>query len=160
MKKVLSLFLMVSFLAFGTGVYAENILPANIPVTVQVNNNYSSDSLNVGDNVIFSVLSDITANSNIAIPAGTSVYAAVKNVKSSSRIGKSGMISLGDFYTTSKNGVKIPLTGVIEERAKSKTGLSVALSLLMPFFLLMHGENAHLNQGAQYTLFTSSNTSL
>ncbi len=163
MKKILSLILLVSFFSVGLSfpAYSENynMIPANTPITIQAANNYNSNNLKTGDKVFFTVVNDISANGKVVIAAGTPVTAVATKVKARSRIGKPGEINIGEFHTTSVNGLNIPLTGVIMEKAKSKMALSITLSaIIIPFFLLMRGKDVAINQGLKYTVFTTSNT--
>ena len=160
MKKLLSSILFGAFLSMNMAnvVFAVNLAP-NTPVVVQAESYYSSDSLNVGDEVLFSVVNTVTSDMGKPVIAqGAKVKAKVVQVNSKKRIGKPGKIQLSDFYTTAINGAQVPLTGAVVSKGKSKTGLSIGLSVaLLPFFLLMKGEDTQIPQGAQYTLFTTSN---
>ena len=162
MKKILSSIMLTAFMFMSIGTSAiAGTLPANTPITIQANESFGSNTLHAGDSVNFSVVSDIALNGSVVIPAGTLVGATVKKAKARRRIGVPGEIIIGDFYTTSINGVRIPLNGNVIEKGKSKMGLSIALSaIVIPFFLLMKGKDISVLPGYQYTVFTTSDTNL
>lgn len=157
MKKILSLVLFLAFLSMDTaGVLALN-LSADTPVLIQSEGTYTSDSLNVGNDVDFSVVSNVISGNKVVIKAGTPVSAKVVKIESRRRIGRPGIITLGEFYTKSVNGEEVPLAGGINKEAKSKMALSITLSaVVIPLFLLMHGKEAQIDKGTQYTMYPAS----
>ena len=164
MKKLLSLLLFSLFLSMNTFTYALAVgatLPNNTPVEIQAVNNYNPDNLSAGDNITFTTVNNITLNGKTVIAKGSTVNATVKSTQKRKRIGKSAEITVGDFYTVSTKGTKVPLTGAISKKGKSRTGLSIALSILVfPLFLLMKGKNTSIGQGEQVTVYTANPISL
>ena len=162
MKKLFSLFLftVIAYAYTGLCTFAA-YLSANTPVVIQTENLYSSDNLSVGDEVQFRVVNNVAGNNGaVLIKQGALVNAKVVKVNKRGRVGIPGRITIDEFYATAVNGRKIPLAGVIQNNAKSKMGLSIGLSVLIPLFLLMHGEDTQIPQGAQYTLYTAENTQI
>ena len=164
MKKLLSLVLFAVFFVMqsGTAVLASGaVLPNNTPVDIQASGNYYTSALAVGDTIEFATLNNITLNGKTVISAGTPVKATVKKVNKAGRIGIPGEVTIDDFYTTATNGAKVPLMGSIIKRGKSKMALSITLSLVViPFFLLMKGKNASIEQGYQTTVYTTGTVSI
>ena len=160
MKKILSVLLIMAFASinFSSAVLA-NDTGFMVPVLVQADYGVDTASFKTGDAVKFKVVNAVTnASGETVIATGTPVIATVKNAKKASRVGIPGTITLGDFNTTSINGANIPLAGEINEKAKSKVALSVAVSaVVIPFFLLMKGQQAQINTGEQFTLYTTQN---
>ena len=163
MKKYTVLFLLIVFLSMTTNTVAlaaAAVIPVNTAVVVQSDETYSSSAVKAGDSVNFSVVKNVEIGRKKVIPAGTKVYATVLQSKERARIGRPGEIVIGDFYMT-LYGNKVPLSGQISQKAKSKMGLSIALSaIIIPFFLLMRGKNAQITSGSQYELYTASEASL
>lgn len=158
MKKILCFVLFSLFLSMDTlGVYAIN-LPANTPVAVQPSGVYSSAALQAGNEVDFIVVNDVVSSMDkVEIQAGTPVKAKVLAAKARGRVGKPGKITLGEFYTTSTKGEKVPLSGSVVSQGKSKMGLSIALSVVViPFFLLMKGVDTQISTNMQYVLYTAN----
>lgn len=164
MKKLLSFVLFSLFLSVETGNLAlasGAVLPNNTPVTIQSNNYYDASSLSVGDSVNFRTVNNIILNGQTVIAAGSPVTATVQKAHKRGRIGTPAEITIGDFYTVSSNGAKVPLTGAVSQKGKSKMGLSIALSvLIIPLFLLMKGKDTAIEQGYQTTVYTSGNVGL
>ncbi len=163
MKKLFSLFLftVIAYTYSGLCTFAA-YLSANTPVTVQAENSYYSTTVSPGDNVQFSVVNNVIgSNGAVLIKQGEIVNATVIKANKRGRAGVSGNIEIGKFYTTSTNGKTIPLNGTVGSKAKSKMGLSIALSvIIVPLFLLMHGKDTQIPQGAQYTLYTAENMNI
>lgn len=162
MKKLFSLFLftVIAYAYTGLSVFAA-YLNANTPVVVQTENLYSSDNLSVGDEVQFRVVNNVAgSNGAVLIRQGALVSAKVVKVNKRGRVGIPGKITVDEFYANAVNGRKVPLSGVIQNNGKSKMGLSIGLSVLIPLFLLMHGEDTQIPQGVQYTLYTAENTQI
>ena len=164
MKKLLCMALFGVFFAMetaGVALASGAVLPNNTPVTIQANSIYTPDSLTVGDSVDFSTVNAITLNGKTVIAAGSPVTAAVQKAHKRGRIGIPAEIVLGDFYTVPTKGTKVPLTGTISKRAKSKIALSVTLSLVViPLFLLMKGKDTAIEQGYQTTVYTTGSVGL
>ena len=160
MKKLLSLVLFAVFFVMETGGVAlatGAVLPNNTPVEIQAVNTYEPSMLSVGDTVKFATLKNITLNGKTVIAAGAPVTATVQKATALGRIGKPAEIILDDFSTVTVNGTKVPLSGSINQRGKSKIGLSIALSVcIIPFFLLMKGKDTAIEQGYQTTVYTAS----
>ncbi len=158
MKKILCFILFSLLLSMDTiGIYALS-LPSGTPVTVEPDSVYNSAVLQTGSEVDFRVVNDVVSNMDkVEIKAGTPVKAKVLLAKKRGRIGKPGKITLGEFYTTSAKGEKVPLSGTIASQGESKKGLSIALSIIViPFFLFMRGKDTQITTGMQYTLYTAN----
>ena len=159
MKKLLSLVLFGLFFSmntFSVAYAAGAVLPNNTPVEIQASQTYDSSTVQAGDSVKFSVVKNITLNGQTVIAAGAPVTATVQKANKRGRIGIPGEILLSDFSTVTTKGTKVPLTGEVHQRAKSKMALSVTLSVIViPLFLLMKGKDTAIEQGYQATVYTS-----
>ena len=164
MKRLLSLVLFGLFFSMNTlsVAYATGAtLPNNTPVTIQASQTYDSATVQTGDSVKFSVAKNITVNGQTVIAAGAPVTATVVKANKRGRIGIPGEIVLGEFSTVTTKGTKVPLTGDIAQKAKSKMALSITLSVIViPLFLLMKGKDTAIEQGYEATVYTSGSVGI
>lgn len=143
--------------AFQVKNETKTALLANTPIEVRSMNPIMAKNLNVGDKVGFTVLNTIrSANGETLIKEGTPVYGEVLAVKKKSKIGRPGMITIGDFYTSAVDGTIVTSKTNITETGKSNVFKSVVLSVaVFPLFVLMEGHDAILQDGVIKTINTN-----
>jgi len=131
-------------------------LPGGVPVNIRILETISSQDLESGATVRFSVLNDVVRDGVVIIKNGTMGRATISTGKKAGYIGKGGKITISDFSVDAIDGTVIPLSATIQSEGDDKLVASVVLSLfLCPLFLLMKGEQAVLPAGTQKTVFTS-----
>lgn len=143
--------------AFQVKNETKTALLANTPIEVRSVNPIMAENLNVGDKVGFTVLNTVrSANGEALIKEGTPVYGEVLAVKKKSKIGRPGMITIGDFYTNAVDGTVVTSKTNITETGKSNVLKSIALSaIVFPLFVLMEGNDAIIQDGVIKTINTN-----
>jgi hypothetical protein len=89
------------------------------------------------------------------IKAGTPVVAIVESAESAGMVGQAGKITIAIQSTTAVDGTAIPLTGIFYSKGDSKTGESVAVSVILcPLGLLCKGDEGDIPAGAEARALT------
>lgn len=127
-------------------------------INVKCTNTINGEMLNIGDKVEFAVANDIKANDGtILLKEGTPVYGEILSVKKKSKIGQSGTVTIGDFYTNGVDGTIVTSSSNITEKAKSNVAKSIILSAaVIPLFLLMEGKDVIIPAGSVKTIHTDN----
>ncbi len=134
----------------------KSVLSANTPVIITNNANISTENLQNGSKVNFTVTENVlTKDGRVAIQAGTPVVATVTDIKQKGRIGKSASLALSGFRTTTVDGKDVALSTYISKKEDNIRGRSIALSVIVvPLFLLMKGKDVVIEKGTKQTAYT------
>jgi hypothetical protein len=95
------------------------------------------------------------------LPKGSTVIAVVTEAESKRSMGRAGKLNMAISYARLKDGEKVALRAVNEQKGGSHTGAMagamVATSLIVwpaaPFFLFMKGKDVTIPQGTEITAF-------
>ena len=156
MKKVFSsvLFVLATF-----SISAQTIkLKAGTSVPVKSNQTVYARNVEIGDQIKFSVTSDIKVDGKIVIPTGTIAYGRVTEAKKSSLAGTKGKLNINLDYVILENGEKVYLTsGEIRISGKNRTPLAVITALFAWPCIFIPGTKAVMPIGDE-TIANVSNT--
>lgn len=149
MKKILLAF--IGVFAFMSAAMAEEVtLKANTFVPVVLEETISSERLALGQDVNFSVATDIRASGKIVIEAGALVTATVTSLEEKGSIGAAGKIVISFLSVEAVDGTYVPLRGTkIFEGEDEVTSTVVVGVVLCPLALLNEGESAAAGEGVQ-----------
>jgi len=102
------------------------------------------------------------------LPKGSTAMAVVTEAESKRSMGRAGKLNIAISYARLKDGNKVALRAVSEQKGGSHTGAMagamVATSLIVwpaaPFFLFMKGKDITIPQGAEITAFVDGDMHL
>lgn len=116
---------------FSAQTFAQKVIKAGTVVPMKANNTIYAKNAEIGDNVKFTVISDVVSNGDVVIHAGTQAFGKVTQAKKSSLAGTKGRLSIKMDYVLLDDGTKVYLTGGdINICGKNRTPLSVTLTVL------------------------------
>jgi len=103
----------------------------------------------------FKVAEAVVVNGHVVIPKDTIVKGSVAGAEKSSRMGKSGKLSIRIESTTTVDGQKLRLRASRGKTGDDKTGTTVALTVLFdPLGLLKKGKDAKIKPGTRIKVYT------
>lgn len=136
-------------------------LKAGTPVVLSTVESISSKTAVSGNVVDFKVVSDVVAEGNVVIPAGTIAKGQVSSVSKASALGKGGELSISVSSINGVDGSLIPLSGAtVSASGKDKVGLAIVCGLCTLVGFLINGAQAELPAGAQAQAVVMSNTTI
>ena len=150
------------------GAPAKTVLPEGTPLRIRINRTVSSADAQVGDNVDFETLDDISLGDVIVIPKGSTAMATVTEAVPKRRMGRGGKLNMNIDYVRLPSGEKLPLRGVQNVKGGghqgAMTGAMVATGIVFfpaaPLFLFMHGKDITIPKGHEVTVYTSTDYDL
>jgi hypothetical protein len=155
MKTLLSIFFVSSLFISLTFSQKKVTLPASSVVVVKTLNSISGDKIKAGQEIVLTVAADVMVKGVKIIKAGTPVIGMVESAESAGMIGSGGKLTVSIQSTTAVDGTNIALTGNLYSKGDSKTGESVAVSVIVcPLALLCKGEESELPAGFQTRALT------
>lgn len=140
---------------------AEVTLKSGTPVIVTPGQTVSSDSVNPGDTINGSVVSDVKVDGQVVIKSGAGATISVSRVEKSGSIGEGGALQLEVNSVYAVDGQRIPVSGSQTVRGEEKTTESVAVgAIICPLALLMEGEEAQMSSNAEIRTITQTETDI
>ena len=144
------------------------LLEDSTPVKLRINRTVSSADAQVGDNVDFEVLEDVSINGVLVIAKGGYAVATVTTAQAKRRMARGGKLDINIDYVRLLDGEKAALRAVKEVKGGGHTGAMtggiVATSLVFfpaaPFFLFMHGKDITIPQGTEVTAYVNGEMKL
>jgi hypothetical protein len=133
------------------------IIPAGTPLTVAIDADLSSASVNQGQEVAFHLPADYSEFGHVLIAQGTPVRGTVAHVARRSAGGNPGAVTLSVTSVRAVDGTRIPLRGTTKVKGKSREGQAAALGVLtFGIGATKKGLSAVIPAGTQFTVFTDA----
>jgi len=147
---------------------SQLILLDSTPVKLSINRSVSSGSATVGEQVDFSVKEDVPANGVVVIPKGSLAIGKVTEAVPKRRMGRAGKLEIVLDYVRLADTEKASVRAVKDAKGQNRKGGMtvgiVATGLLFwpaaPLFLLMHGKDITVPQGAEVTAYVNGDQKL
>jgi hypothetical protein len=144
------------------------ILQDGTPVKLRLSRTVSSADARVGETVDLEVLDDVFLDKDIVISKGATALAVVTAAQPKRRIGRRGKLSMNIDSVRLTNGGKAALRGTKSVEGGSPgvaMGIGIGASAVLffpaaPFFLLMHGSDTTIPQGAEVTTYINGDVRL
>ena len=145
-----------------------NTLLDGTPVKLRIGRNISSATAKVGEHVDFEVLEEVQVMGAVVIAKGATASATVTEAQQKRRMGRAGKVDLTLDYVRLVDNEKAALTATAGGSGGSHTGAMVgAMAATAIFtlggsalFLLMHGKDITIPQGAETTAYIRGDMSL
>ena len=106
------------------------IIPAGTPLTVSIDEDLSSASVNQGQQVAFHLPADYSEFGHVLIASGTPVRGTVAHVARRSAGGNPGAVTVSVTSVRAVDGTRIPLRGTTKVSGKKRQGQAAALGVL------------------------------
>lgn len=133
------------------------IIPAGTPLTVAIDQDLSSASVNQGQQISFHLTSDYSEFGHVLISQGTAVHGTVAHVARRSAGGNPGTLTVQVTSVRAVDGTKIPLRGTDKAVGKNRQGQAAALGVLtLGIGATKKGLSAVIASGTQFTVFTDA----
>jgi len=133
------------------------IIPAGTPLTVAIDEDLSSASVNQGQQVAFHLAADYSEFGHVLIAQGTPVRGTVAHVARRSAGGNPGAVTLQVTSVRAVDGTRIPLRGTTKVKGKNRQGQAAALGILtFGIGATKKGLSAVIPAGTQFSVFTDS----
>jgi hypothetical protein len=147
---------------------SQFILLDGTPVKLKINRSVSSGSATVGEEVDFAVQEDVAINSVVVIPKGSMAIGKVTEAVPKRRMGRAGKLEIVLDYVRLADTEKATVRAVKDAKGQNRKGGMtvgiVATGLLFwpaaPLFLLMHGKDITVPQGAEVTAYVNGDQKL
>lgn len=148
----------ISMIAFIFCCFSPSLLMAKTTVTLQAGTivNLRTDTplrpatLNTGDRVILTVVSDVVVDGKVVIAAGAKARGEITDSKDRGMIGIPAKLALSIRSVEAVDGSTIALFGARVAEGKSKMAASIGLALICCIlFALMKGGAAEIPAGTQ-----------
>jgi hypothetical protein len=133
------------------------VIPAGTPLTVAIDEDLSSASVNQGQEVAFHLPTDYSEFGHVLIASGTPVKGTVSHVARRSAGGNPGTVTVSVTSLRAIDGTRIPLRGTTKVKGKSRQGQAAALGVLtFGIGATKKGLSAVIPAGTQFTVFTDT----
>src|SRR6267378_598958 len=133
------------------------IIPAGTPLTVAIDEDLSSASVNQGQQVAFHLPADYSEFGHALIASGTPVKGTVAHVARRSAGGNPGSLTLQVTSVRAVDGTYIPLRGTTKAVGKKRQGQAAALGILtLGIGATKKGLSAVIPAGTEFTVFTNA----
>lgn len=130
-------------------------------VTIQLLQDISSGTANVGDILLFETSEPVIIGDKVVVQKGAKVTGKVTEAAPRKGLGKAGKLNFSIDYLNLPNGKVIKLTSELKATGKNKTGAAVAEAVLLtPLFLLKKGKNIKFEKGKIFKAFVEADTVL
>jgi hypothetical protein len=144
------------------------ILLDSTPIKLSINRSVSSGSASVGEQVDFSVMGDVAINGVVVIPKGSLAIGKVTEAVPKRRMGRAGKLEIVLDYVRLADTEKASVRAVKDVKGQNRKGGMtvgiVATGLLFwpaaPLFLLMHGKDITVPEGAEVTAYVNGDQKL
>jgi len=151
----------LSYAADSPTATSDHSIHDGTPVKLRLRENVSSGSARTGQEVPFETVDEIQVDGVTVLPKGSTAVAVVTEAESKRTMGRAGKLNMAISYARLKDGDKVALRAVSEQKGGSHTGAMagamVATSLIVwpaaPFFLFMKGKDITIPQGTEITAF-------
>jgi hypothetical protein len=131
------------------------VIPAGTPLTVALDEDLSSQSVNAGQRISFHLTSDYSEFGHVLISQGTRVRGTVTNVARRKSGGRPGALTIEVTSVRAVDGTIVPLSGTAKVVGKNRQGQAAALGVLtLGIGATKKGLSASIPAGTQYTVFT------
>ena len=133
------------------------VIPAGTPLTVAIDEDLSSASVNQGQEVAFHLPSDYSEFGHVLISSGTPVRGTVAHVARRSAGGNPGSVTVQVTSLRAVDGTRIPLRGTKKAVGKGRQSQAAALGVLtLGLGATKKGLSAVIAQGTEFTVFTDA----
>lgn len=133
------------------------VIPAGTPLTVAIDQDLSSQSVNAGQRISFHLTSDYSEFGHVLISSGTPVRGTVAHVARRKSGGRPGALTIEVTSVRAVDGTYVPLTGTAKVVGKNRQGQAAALGVLtLGIGASKKGLAAAIPAGTQYTVFTKA----
>lgn len=154
--------------ADNQGVASDHSIHDGTPIKLRLRENVSSSTARTGQEVPFETVDEVQVDGVTVLPKGSTAIAVVTESESKRTMGRAGKLNMAIGYARLKDGNKIALRAVREQKGSSHTGAMtgamVATSLIVwpaaPFFLFMKGKDITIPQGTEITAFVDGDMHL
>lgn len=159
MKKLFT-FALFAFSAISIGAQTVK-LKAGTNVPVKANQTVYAKDVEIGDQIKFTVTTDIKADGKVVIPTGTIAYGKVTEAKKSSLAGTKGRLGINLDHIVLENGEKIYLTGgEVRISGKNRTPLAVITACFVWPCIFIPGTKAVMPSGYEAVASVSNTTEI
>ncbi len=133
------------------------VIPAGTPLTVAIDQDLSSASVNSGQRISFHLTSDYSEFGHVLISSGTPVRGTVVQSTRRKSAGRPGALTISVTSVRAVDGTNVPLRGTEKVVGKNRQSQAAALGVLtLGIGATKKGESATIPAGTQYTVFTNS----
>ena len=133
------------------------VIPAGTPLTVAIDEDLSSASVNQGQQVAFHLPADYSEFGHVLIASGSSVRGTVSHVARRSAGGNPGTVTVSVTSVRAVDGTRIPLRGTTKVKGKNRQGQAAALGVLtFGIGATKKGLSAVIPAGTQFSVFTDT----
>ena len=133
------------------------VIPAGTPLTVAIDEDLSSASVNQGQEVAFHLPTDYSEFGHVLIASGTPVKGTVSHVARRSAGGNPGSVTVSVTSLRAVDGTRIPLRGTTKVKGKNRQGQAAALGVLtFGIGATKKGLSAVIPAGTQFSVFTDT----
>jgi hypothetical protein len=131
------------------------IIPAGTPLTVAIDEDLSSASVNQGQHVQFHLPADYSEFGHVLIASGTPVQGTVAHVARRTAGGNPGTVTVSVTSLRAVDGTRIPLRGTTKVSGKNRQGQAAALGVLtFGIGATKKGLSAVIPAGTRFSVFT------
>ncbi|HEV2826281.1 MAG TPA: DUF2846 domain-containing protein [Pyrinomonadaceae bacterium] len=134
---------------------AEIVVSEGTPINVITAQEITSKAAKPNDPVNFTVNEDLVINGQVVVRKGTAAIGSVINAEKGGYLGKSGKLGVQVESTQTIDGQPLKLRAAKGKEGKDKTNSTMALSMIVPFFLLKKGGDASIAAGTAVTVYTA-----
>ena len=128
---------------------AEIVVSEGTPINVVTAQEVTSKAAKPNDPVNFTVNEDLVINGQVVVRKGTAAIGSVINAEKGGYLGKSGKLGVQVESTQTVDGQPLKLRAAKGKEGKDKTNSTMALSMIVPFFLLKKGGDASIAPGTR-----------
>jgi hypothetical protein len=133
------------------------VIPAGTPLTVAIDQDLSSASVNSGQRISFHLTSDYSEFGHVLISQGTPVRGTVAQATRRKSGGRPGALTIQVTSVRAVDGTYIPLRGTERVVGKNRQGQAAALGVLtLGIGATKKGLSASIPSGTEYTVFTDA----
>jgi hypothetical protein len=133
------------------------VIPAGTPLTVAIDEDLSSASVNQGQQVAFHLPADYSEFGHVLIASGTPVRGTVAHVARRSAGGNPGAVTVSVTSVRAVDGTRVPLRGTTKVTGKNRQGQAAALGVLtFGIGATKKGLSAVIPAGTQFSVFTDA----
>ncbi len=158
----------LSYGADSPAANSDHSIHDGTPIKLRLRENVSSANARTGQEVPFETVDEVLVDGVTVLPKGSTAIAVVTDAESKRSMGRAGKLNMAISYARLKDGDKVALRAVSEQKGGSHTGAMtgamVATSLIVwpaaPFFLFMKGKDITIPQGTEITAFVDGDTRL
>jgi hypothetical protein len=138
------------------------------PVKLRLSQTMSSASAQVGQEVPFEVVEDVTVDGVIVLPKGATAIGTVTDCNPKKSMGRAGKLNISLSYARLADQEKAALRAIQDNKGGghigAMTGAMVATSIVFfpaaPLFLFIHGKDITIPQGTETTAFVEGDMHL